>query len=108
MQRNMSVMLFLAGALGLAGLSLASDTPNGSLTIAPPSTQPTTQPVRAVDLGNTICPVSGDKVDNSKLVEVYGGKVYHMCCADCNKDFEKDPAKFAQAVAANPAKYGVK
>ena len=75
---------------------------------SPPATQPATPPSEAVDLRNTICPVSGDKGDDSNLVEVYGGKVYHLCCPDCHKDFEKDPAKYADAVAANPAKYGIK
>ena len=62
----------------------------------------------AVDLGNTVCPVSGDKVGNSKLTEVYQGKISHFCCDDCPKDFKKNPEKFAKAVAADPAKYGVK
>jgi len=35
-------------------------------------------------------------------LKLYEGKVYHMCCPDCHKDFEKDPAKYAKAVAANP------
>ena len=62
----------------------------------------------AVDLHNTVCPVSGDKVGDSKLTEVYQGKVYHFCCDDCPKDFKKNPDKFAKAVAADPVKYGVK
>jgi YHS domain-containing protein len=62
----------------------------------------------AVDLGNTVCPVSGDKVGDSKLTEIYKGKIYHFCCDDCPKDFKKDPEKFAKAVAADPIKYGVK
>jgi len=62
----------------------------------------------AVDVGNTICPVTGDKVGGSKLIEVYSGKIYHMCCSDCPADFKKDPAKYAKLVAENPAKYGVK
>jgi YHS domain-containing protein len=39
---------------------------------------------------------------------VYDGNVYHLCCPDCHKDFEKDPAKYAKAVAADPAKFGAK
>ena len=62
----------------------------------------------AVDLHNTVCPVSGDKVGDSKLTEIYQGKIYHLCCDDCPKDFKKNPEKFAKAVAADPAKYGVK
>jgi YHS domain-containing protein len=64
-------------------------------------------PAGAVDLRNTQCVVSGDKVGDSQFFEVYQGKVYHFCCSDCPKEFKKDPAKFAAAVAADPAKYGV-
>ena len=72
-----------------------------------PASQPTTQQ-SAIDLHNTVCPVSGDSVGDSKLTEVYQGKIYHLCCDDCPKDFEKDPQKYANKVAADPAKYGVK
>jgi YHS domain-containing protein len=72
-----------------------------------PASQPATQP-GVVDLHNTVCPVSGDKVGDSKLTEVYNGKIYHFCCDDCPPAFKKDPEKFAKAVAADPAKYGVK
>ena len=109
MQRNKLVFLTLAAAMGFAGLTLADDM--AGMGIAPssaPATQPTTQPMQAVDLRNTVCPVSKDKVADSNLVEVYDGKVYHLCCPDCHKDFEKDPGKYAKAVAADPAKYGIK
>ena len=75
------------------------------------STQPTSQPTTqqsAIDLHNTVCPVSGDSVGDSKLIEIYQGKIYHLCCDDCPKDFEKDPQKYAKKVAADPAKYGIK
>ena len=99
----------LSGRLHRVGPLLAGDMSGMSMdSSAPPATQPTTQPFEAVDLRNTVCPVSGDKVEDSKLVEIYDGKVYHLCCPDCHKDFEKDPAKYAAAVAANPAKYGIK
>jgi YHS domain-containing protein len=108
MQRKMFILLSLTAALCLAGLTWADDMPGmGGGSSSPPTTQPTA-PFQAVDLHNTICPVSGDKVDNSHLVEIYGGKVYHLCCSDCHTDFEKDPAKYASAVAADPAKYGIK
>jgi len=68
----------------------------------------TSRPIAAADVGNTVCPVTGEKVLDSKAVEIYDGKVYHFCCSDCNEEFEKDPAKFAKAVAADPAKYGIK
>ncbi len=109
MTRKICLACSLAAALCLAAFTFADDMPGMSpASSSPPATQPSAPPFQAVDLHNTICPVSGDKVDTSNLVEVYGGKVYHLCCADCHKDFEKDPAKYATAVAANPAKYGIK
>jgi YHS domain-containing protein len=72
-----------------------------------PTSQPTTQQA-AIDLQNTVCPVTGDSVGDSKLTETYQGKIYHLCCDDCPKDFQKDPQKYANKVAADPAKYGVK
>jgi YHS domain-containing protein len=109
MARKIFVAFSVAVALCFAALTFADNMPGmAPASSSPPTTQPTTRPFEATDLHNTICPVSGDKVDNSTLVEVYGGKIYHLCCPDCHTDFEKDPAKYASAVAANPAKYGIK
>ena len=109
MRGNRFALFSFAVAFCTAGFVLADDMGGMNMPPAsPPSTQPSTQPTSAVDLRNTICPVSNDKVADSNLVEVYDGKVYHLCCPDCHKDFEKDPAKFAKAVADNPAKYGIK
>jgi YHS domain-containing protein len=97
----------ITAALGLAGFALAGDMPGMDM----PTTAPTSQPTAdgsAVDLKNTVCPVSGDQVGDSKLMTTYEGKIYHFCCDDCPKAFAKDPAKYAKAVAADPAKYGVK
>ena len=103
------IPLSVAAALGVASLVLADDMAGMNMPALPaPATQPSTQPTQAVDLRNAICPVSGDKVADSNLVEVYEGKVYHLCCPDCHKDFEKDPAKYVKAVAVDPAKYDVK
>jgi YHS domain-containing protein len=110
MQFKASVLLSILATMTLVGLATGDGM---SATVIPtaalPATQPaTTQPFQAVDLHNTVCPVSGEKVDDSKLVEVYDGKIYHLCCADCHNDFEKNPEKFAKAVSDDPAKYGVK
>ena len=75
--------------------------------IAAAQTQPTAT-ATVTDLHNTVCPVGGDKVGDSKLTETYQGKIYHFCCDDCPEKFKKDPEKYAKEVAANPAKYGIK
>jgi len=106
MNRKLSITLFAVAALCFAGFALAG---MSNMDTAPaPAAAPSTQPASAIDLRNTICPVSGDTVGTSNLVEVYNGKVYHLCCSDCHTSFEKDPSKYATAVAADPKKYGVK
>lgn len=96
----------IATALCIGGVALADDMPGMDMHKAPAS-QPAAD-ANAKDLGNTVCPVTGDKVGDSKLTGTYEGKTYHFCCDDCPKAFAKDPAKFAKAVAADPEKYGVK
>jgi len=96
--------LSMTAGLCLAGLGLAGCAQNNQAASPPLAA---VQPA-AVDLGNTICPVSGEKVGNSKYTVVYEGKIYHFCCDYCPKQFNADPEKYAKAVAADPAKYGVK
>jgi YHS domain-containing protein len=59
---------------------------------------------KAVEVGNKICPVSGDKIpasgETGAMGEVvkyeYKGKIYNLCCEMCIKDFKKDPEKYSQ------------
>ena len=100
--------LLLPAALAVAGCSHSQDKPASSTSDSMSSMSSTeTSNQSAVDLHNTVCPVSGDKVESSKLTETYDEKVYHLCCKDCVKPFEKEPGKYAKAVADDPAKYGV-
>ncbi len=48
---------------------------------------------------NAKCPVSGDDADKAQLVE-YKGKTVAFCCADCAKDFEKNPKKYLASLEA--------
>ena len=59
---------------------------------------------KAVEVGNKICPVSGDKVPapgekgamGDKPVKImYEGKIYNLCCPMCIKDFKKNPEKYS-------------
>jgi YHS domain-containing protein len=109
MERKLFTLLSTTAALCVVGIAVAQDMPGMKMPASPPPTsRPSGAPMSAIDLRNTVCPVTGDKTTESKLVEVFDGKVYHLCCSDCPKDFEKDPTKFAKAVAADPAKYGMK
>lgn len=59
--------------------------------------QNTEEKVQAVDVGNKICPVSGEKIDE-KITYEYQGKIYHFCCLQCIEDFKKDPEKYIKKV----------
>ena len=50
----------------------------------------------------TTCPVSGDKLGEmgKPYVFEYKGREVKLCCPDCKKDFDKDPAKFMKKVEA--------
>ncbi|MBI2167262.1 MAG: YHS domain-containing protein [Candidatus Omnitrophica bacterium] len=50
-----------------------------------------------IDVGNSICPLSGDPV-NPGFSYVHEGKQYHFCCAQCIKKFKKNPAKYIAAM----------
>ena len=51
-----------------------------------------------VEVGNKMCPVSENKIGSmGKGLKVeYNGKTYSLCCKMCKKDFDADPAKFAE------------
>lgn len=53
----------------------------------------------AINVGNKICPVSGEKINEKlKATFEYEGKVYNFCCAMCINDFKKDPQKYIKKV----------
>lgn len=53
----------------------------------------------AVNIGNKICPVSGEKINqDSKATYEYEGKIYNFCCAACIDEFKNDPEKYIKKV----------
>lgn len=54
----------------------------------------------------TTCPVSGDKLGEmgKPYVFVYKGQEVKLCCPNCKKDFDKDPAKYLKKIQAAAAK----
>jgi YHS domain-containing protein len=48
----------------------------------------------------TTCPVSGDKLGEmgKPYVFEYKGQEVKLCCKDCKKDFDKDPAKYIKKI----------
>lgn len=53
----------------------------------------------AVNVGNKICPVSGEKIDEKlKATYEYQGKIYNFCCTGCVGKFKEDPEKYIKIV----------
>ncbi len=55
----------------------------------------------AVNVGNKICPVSGEKIGHGGMEAAtyeYQGKIYNFCCAGCISDFKKDPGKYIKKI----------
>ncbi len=55
----------------------------------------------AVEVGNKICPVSGEKIGGAmgpgEQYE-YQGKIYNFCCSGCIEEFKKNPEKYVKIV----------
>ena len=67
---------------------------------------------KAVEVGNKICPVSGDEIpapgEKGNMGEAinyeYNGKIYNLCCKMCAKDFKKNPEKYSKIAEGEVAK----
>lgn len=57
-----------------------------------------TEESTTVEVGNKICPVSGEKVgEMGEIIKYeYNGKIYNLCCSMCAKDFKKNPEKYSK------------
>lgn len=54
---------------------------------------------KAEDVGNKICPVTGEKIDEkTKATYEYQGKIYNFCCPVCIDEFKKDPEKYIKKI----------
>ena len=56
-----------------------------------------------VEVGNKICPVSGEKVGQGGMEPAryeYEGKIYNFCCSACVDEFKKDPEKYIKITEA--------
>jgi YHS domain-containing protein len=52
-----------------------------------------------VDVGNKICPVTGEKIgEETKAAYEYNGKVYNFCCPMCISSFKKNPEKYIKKI----------
>ncbi|OGX11808.1 MAG: hypothetical protein A2351_07210 [Omnitrophica bacterium RIFOXYB12_FULL_50_7] len=55
-----------------------------------------------VDVGNKLCPISGEPVSGTSFVE-YQGKRYGLCCSGCDKMFLAEPEKYLAKMNAQEA-----
>lgn len=101
---NTKSLILALAVLGLSsGFALAQGAPDKAAEVQV-ITDKTPSSKDAVEVGNKICPVSGDKVPapgekgtmGDKPVKVeYKGKIYNLCCPMCVKDFKKNPEKYS-------------
>ena len=72
----------------------------------------TEEGAKAVEVGNKICPVSGDEISapgeegemGESVQYEYNGKIYNLCCKMCVKDFKKNPEKYSKIAEDEVAK----
>lgn len=100
------ICLCLGGllVLGIGGLSFAmmcgghSGGGDHSGRAEAAETSPSAQ-MAAVDAGNKICPVSGEKItEEGKVTYEYKGKIYNFCCPECIDDFKKNPEEYIKKI----------
>ncbi len=76
-----------------------SDSPANSSQGATDQEKKETEPT-AVDIGNKICPVSGNPVDSmgEAVTYTHEGKIYHLCCAGCIDKFKMELEYFIKKI----------
>ena len=43
---------------------------------------------------NTVCPVSGEEIEDADVTATYNGNTYALCCKRCLTKFNGDPEKY--------------
>ena len=87
--RKLLVTMAFATLLMSSGKLWASETTQNQNTLETP---------KVVEVGNTICPVSGEKIGTMGEAAhyKYKGKLYNLCCPMCVKDFAKNPEQYSK------------
>jgi YHS domain-containing protein len=63
------------------------------------ATKADSSPSESVNVGNKICPVSGEVIgEETKATYEYNGKVYNFCCEGCIGKFKANPAKYIKII----------
>jgi YHS domain-containing protein len=99
-KKTVIVLVTAAAVLGISGLSFAAmcDAAGHKEDSKVASAQNRSE---AINVGNKICPVSDEKIDEkTKATYEYKGKVYNFCCPACIGDFKKNPEKYIKKIEA--------
>lgn len=98
MQRKIFIILSaIAILLGVSKLSFAQVHAEHEHGLAGTSEEAVSK--ETVNVGNKICPVSGEKIgEKTKATYEYEGKIYNFCCTMCIDSFKKDPQKYIKKV----------
>ena len=81
----------IAVAMVAAGLLIASAAYAAPEEATVSSTQEASD---IIDVGNKICPLTGENVDG-KTFYVYKGRRYGVCCPECGANFAQDPETYS-------------
>ena len=49
----------------------------------------------AMNVGNTVCPVSGQEIGAGSVLVEYGGRAYNVC-PSCGETFLKNPGRYGR------------
>lgn len=98
MRRTMRKILFVLMVVSLLFFVYGPTAQSQNVTEEKKAADETAKPQ---NVGNTICPVSGEKVGSGGMTPAtyeYEGKVYNFCCPGCIEEFKKDPKKYQAIV----------
>ena len=86
---------------GVSGISFAmSCDMDGHNDSCQASAQGAEKEAKAVDVGNKVCPVAGETIqEDTKATYEFNGKIYNFCCAMCIPEFKQDPEKYIKKIA---------
>jgi len=103
MVRRDVVIVAVIGSIGLICGAIFAEC--GVCEMGSVKTEKASSAAAAVNINNTICPVSGEPVDLMNPITLeYNGKIYNFCCSACIAPFKADPEKYIAKMAAQEAK----
>lgn len=87
----MKIVIAMLAVVLVCGAAYAEDE---AATLSESNPAAVSESLTVVDVGNAICPVSGQPVSGNDFY-TYHDRRYGLCCPLCKEAFEKEPAKYA-------------